>query len=103
MKIVETRPMKVPSIVFPLLIEGIIFSYFIRDLMNFNEIYSLIYGFFIGIIAFLGDLLESIFKRKIGVKDSGKLIPGHGGLMVRFDGYFLVIPFFYLSINLAVI
>ena len=56
----------------------------------------------IGVLAFLGDLIESIFKRDVGVKDSGKLIPGHGGLMDRFDGYLLVIPFFYLSINLAV-
>ena len=77
----------------------IMISYFIKDLMNFNVIYSLIYGFFIGTIAFSGDLLESIFKRNIGVKDSGKLIPGHGGLMDRFDGYFLVIPFLYISIN----
>ena len=77
----------------------IFISYFIKDLMNFNVIYSLIYGFFIGILAFSGDLLESAFKRKIGVKDSGKLIPGHGGLMDRFDGYFLVIPFLYISIN----
>ena len=77
----------------------IIISYFIKDLMDFNVIYSLIYGFFMGIFAFLGDLLESIFKRKIGVKDSGKLIPGHGGLLDRLDGYFLVIPFIYISIN----
>ena len=77
----------------------IFISYFIKELMNFNVINSLLYGFFIGIIAFLGDLLESIFKRNIGVKDSGKLIPGHGGLLDRFDGYFLVIPFSYISIN----
>ena len=77
----------------------IIFSYLIKDLMNFNFLYSLIYGFLIGVLAFLGDLLESIFKRKIGVKDSGNLIPGHGGLLDRLDGYFLVIPFLYISIN----
>ncbi len=77
----------------------ILISYFIKDLMNFNVIDSLIYGFFIGILTFYGDLLESTFKRKIGVKDSGKFIPGHGGLMDRLDGYFLVIPFLYISIN----
>ncbi len=77
----------------------IFISYCIKDLMYLNVIYSLIYGFFIGILAFSGDLLESAFKRKIGVKDSGKLIPGHGGLMDRFDGYFLVIPFLYISLN----
>ena len=76
----------------------IIISYFIKDLMNFNIIYSIVYGFLIGITAFSGDLLESFFKRKIGVKDSGKLIPGHGGLMDRFDGYFFVMPFLYISI-----
>ena len=77
----------------------IIISFFIKDLMNFNTIDSLVFGFFIGIIAFSGDILESFFKRKIGVKDSGKLIPGHGGLMDRFDGYFLVLPFLNISIN----
>ena len=80
------------------LVFTIIISYFIKDLIQSNIMDSLIYGFFIGIIAFFGDLLESFFKRKIGVKDSGKLIPGHGGLMDRFDGYFLVIPFLYIFI-----
>ena len=77
----------------------IITSCLINDLMNYNIIYSIIYGLIIGILTFFGDLIESIFKRDVGVKDSGKLIPGHGGLMDRFDGYFLVIPFCYISIN----
>ena len=81
------------------LFSTIIISYVMKDLMNFNVIYSLIFGFLIGVIAFSGDLLESVFKRKVGVKDSGKLIPGHGGLLDRLDGYFLVIPFIYISIN----
>ena len=81
------------------LTSAVFISYLIKDLMNFNVVNSLIYGFLIGILAFFGDLLESAFKRKIGVKDSGKLIPGHGGLMDRFDGYFLVLPFLYISIN----
>ena len=81
------------------LTSAVFISYLIKDLMNFNVVNSLIYGFLIGILAFFGDILESAFKRKIGVKDSGKLIPGHGGLMDRFDGYFLVLPFLYISIN----
>ena len=81
------------------LFSTIIMSFLIKDLMHFNFTYSLIYGFIISILAFFGDLLESAFKRNLGVKDSGKLIPGHGGLMDRFDGYFLVIPFLYISIN----
>ena len=80
------------------LFSTIIMSFLIKDLMHFNFTFSLIYGFIISILAFFGDIIESFFKRKIGVKDSGKLIPGHGGLMDRLDGYFLVIPFSYFFI-----
>ena len=77
----------------------VILSILFKDLIHYNLKYSLIFGFMIGILAFFGDLVESFFKRTIGVKDSGKLIPGHGGLMDRFDGYFLTLPFSYFFIN----
>lgn len=44
--------------------------------------------------AILGDLLESLFKRNVNVKDSGNIMPGHGGILDRFDATFFVVPFF---------
>lgn len=53
---------------------------------------------FIGtIIAILGDLFESILKRRAGVSDSGKLIPGHGGLLDRIDSYIYIAPYILLA------
>lgn len=64
---------------------------------NFSNTLSmkdwLIIGFIIVIMGTYGDLVESLFKRSIEIKDSGSLIPGHGGFMDRFDGLLLAAPF----------
>lgn len=72
------------------------------EILSFNYITAIILGIVIGLLAFLGDLLESLFKRKVGIKDSGNIIPGHGGLLDRFDGYILVFAFSPLFINFLI-
>ena len=65
-----------------------------------NLIFSIFIGLFISIFGQFGDLLISIYKRKQGFKVSGYIIPGHGGLLDRFDSLMLNMIFIFLLINL---
>jgi phosphatidate cytidylyltransferase len=57
---------------------------------------GLMVGLAVAIAAPLGDLCESLVKRDLGVKDMGSILPGHGGLLDRFDGLLFVLPTVYL-------
>jgi phosphatidate cytidylyltransferase len=61
-----------------------------------DTIFWLFSGLIIAPCAIFGDLLESLFKRSMKIKDSGNILPGHGGILDRFDAVLFTVPFFYL-------
>lgn len=85
-----------------------LFSYFInRFVLNvffFDSLISDLQVLFLalGVVIFgtLGDLTESMMKRYAGVKDSGNIIPGHGGILDRFDATFMAMPFVFIYLLL---
>ena len=78
------------------LILCIILSYNLNMVINFSLI---IFICLIILTAFIGDIIESIFKRINNLKNSSELIPGHGGLFDRFDSFLFSIIFYSISIN----
>ena len=72
--------------------------YFFDNYMSDLEVIFLALG--IVLFGTLGDLTESMMKRHAGVKDSGKLIPGHGGILDRFDATFMAMPFVFIYLLL---
>ncbi|WP_297964191.1 phosphatidate cytidylyltransferase [uncultured Anaerovibrio sp.] len=66
---------------------------------GFDVIMMAVLGFIICIVATLGDLVESVIKRYTGIKDSGNIIPGHGGIWDRFDSVIYTVPFVYYFMN----
>jgi len=74
------------------LISALILSYFYH---NFSLINWLIIGAIISVTGILGDLTGSLIKRSVNIKDSGNILPGHGGIIDRFDSVIFAAPMVY--------
>ena len=91
-----------PNKTFAGLLGGFTFS--ISSMLIFNNIFSepnlsvklIVLTVMISLISQLGDIVISYFKRKSKIKDTGKIIPGHGGLLDRIDGMIFAFPFSYI-------
>jgi len=70
------------------LIAGILLAYFQQE----SYIKFIVYASVASVIGTLGDLVQSMLKRSVNVKDSGTILPGHGGILDRFDAVLFVVP-----------
>lgn len=85
------------------IISAILFSiavtkFLTKDFFNIQE--AMVVGLIISIIAQFSDLSESLLKRDVGVKDSANLLPGHGGILDRFDSFLFTAPLLYYFLTI---
>jgi phosphatidate cytidylyltransferase len=89
-------------------VAGLVFSFITAYIFHLTYIEDLtllqcmIIALIAGTIGQIGDLVESLFKRDAGVKDSSNLLPGHGGMLDRFDAPLFVAPVVYLYLKFIV-
>ena len=100
-KLTKISPKKTYAGVFggfllPLIAGLVVYEYEYTEEIPDSGLYFLIIILFISLISQIGDLIISFFKRKAKIKDTGKILPGHGGLLDRIDGMIFVFPICYL-------
>ena len=80
---------------------GLVGAVFGELTMSMFWLYGLVLAMLLAVVGQLGDLVESKIKRLCNVKDSGTLLPGHGGILDRIDGHMLAAPVFYYLLQLG--
>ena len=78
-------------------IMSVLFCMCLRPFGN-DALFAVLFGFTIALLSQYGDLTASYIKRCLGIKDFGNLLPGHGGILDRFDGWIYVLPFMWFFI-----
>lgn len=71
--------------------------------MNINYLFIILMGLVVSIVGQFGDLSASIIKRYCGIKDFGEVLPGHGGILDRFDSLLFIAPMVYIFLKIAMI
>ena len=84
--------------VFCSLLTALFFAFVMKEVIDVKMPYAAfvalaaVFGFILSCVSQLGDWMASSIKRMVGIKDFGKLMPGHGGIMDRFDSAFFTLP-----------
>jgi phosphatidate cytidylyltransferase len=81
-------------------VAAFIAAYLLGILFGYTNVQIIAMAVAAGIFGQFGDLFESILKRDAGVKDSSNLLPGHGGILDRFDSLLIAAPVLYLLLDL---
>ncbi len=80
---------------------ALVFTFYLHVLLGGSALVALAFGFLFSFSAHAGDLVESLVKRRFGVKNSGSVIPGHGGILDRIDSTLVAAPVMALLVFVA--